>query len=99
MLYQLAEYGLVREDLTEAAVIRSAGATCEEGAVLVFADAAKADTAAEALGDYLENQIETNVDYRPNEIPKLEGAVLKVRENTVLMTVANDAAAVRSVYE
>ena len=67
--------------------------------MLVFADAAKADPAAEALGDYLENQIETNVDYRPNEIPKLEGAVLKVRENTVLMTVANDAAAVRSVYE
>ena len=99
MLYQLADYGLLREDLTEAAVIRSAGATCEEGAVLVFTDAARADIAAEALGDYLENQIETNVDYHPNEIPKLEGAVLKVRENTVLMTVANDAAAVRSVYE
>ena len=67
--------------------------------MLVFTDAARADIAAEALGDYLENQIETTVDYRPIEIPKLEGAVLKVRENTVLMTVANDAAAVRSVYE
>ena len=99
MLYKLADYGLAREDLTEAAVLRSAGATCEEGAVLVFSDAEKAGVAAEALEDYLESQIATNVDYRPDEIPKLEGAILKVQGNTVLMTVANDAAAVRSVYE
>lgn len=99
MLYRLADYGLVREDLVEAHVLRSAGATCEEGAVLTFADEEKAGKAAEAVGDYLESQIEANVDYRPNEIPKLEGAILKVRGNTVLLAVPNDAAAVRSVYE
>lgn len=99
MLYELADYGLVREDLTDVAVLRSAGATCEEGAVLTLADEEKAGIAAEALGAYLESQIEANVDYRPNEIPKLEGAVLKTQGNTVLMAVANDAAAVRSVCE
>lgn len=99
MLYKLSDYGLVREDLTEAAVLRSAGATCEEGAVLIFADAEKAAAAAEALGDYIQSQIDTNVDYRPNEIPKLEGAVLKAQGASVLMAVANDAAAVRNVLE
>ena len=99
MLYRLADYGLERSDLTGCAVLRSAGATCEEGAVLILSDAAKADKAAEALGAYLEGQIESNADYRPAEIPKLEGAVLMTRGNTVLLAVANDAAAVRSVFE
>ena len=99
MLYKLADFGLIREDLTEAAVLRSAGATCEEGAVLIFADEAKAGVAAEAMGSYLEGQIEGNEDYRPNEIPKLEGAILKTQGNTLLMVVANDAAAVRSLFE
>ena len=99
MLYQLADYDLSREDLTEAAVMRSAGATCEEGAVLIFSDADKAAKAAEAVGDYLEGQIEANADYRPNEIPKLEGAVLITRANTLLMVVPNDAAAVRNLFE
>ena len=79
--------------------MRSAGATCEEGAVLIFSDADKAAKAAEAVGDYLEGQIEANADYRPNEIPKLEGAVLITRANTLLMVVPNDAAAVRNLFE
>ena len=99
MLYKLADYGLSRENLSEAAVVRSAGATCEEGAVLIFSDAEKANAAAEAMGDYLESQIEANVNYRPNEIPKLEGAILLVRANTVLLVVPNDAAAVRNLFE
>jgi len=99
MLYRLADYGLERTDLTDCAVLRSAGATCEEGAVLILKDAAAAEKAAEALSGYLEGQIESNADYRPAEIPKLEGATLMTRSNTVLMAVANDAAAVRSVFE
>ena len=99
MLYRLADYGLSREDLTDAAVLRSAGATCEEGAVLLFTDEEKAGKAAEAMGDYLAGQIEANENYRPNEIPKLEGAVLKVQGKTLLLAVANDAAAVRSLFE
>lgn len=99
MLYKLADYGLSREDLTGAAVLRSAGATCEEGAVLIFSAADKAAKAADAMGDYLEGQIEGNVNYRPAEIPKLEGAVLLTRENTLLMVVPNDAAAVRNLFE
>lgn len=89
-LYRLADAGLEREDLKECAVLRSAGATCEECAVLVFASADKAETAAEALKDYVQSQIEANEDYRPAEIPKLEEALVDRRGETLLLAVAND---------
>ena len=79
MLYKLADYDLEREDLKDCAVQRSAGATCEEAAVLVFTSADKAKTAKGALEDYVQGQIEANTDYRPAEIPKLEEALVDVR--------------------
>ena len=94
MLYKLADYDLEREDLKDCAVLRSAGATCEEAAVLVFTSADKAKTANGALEDYVQGQIEANTDYRPAEIPKLEEALVDVRGETLLLAVANDREAV-----
>ena len=94
MLYKLADYDLEREDLKDCAVQRSAGATCEEAAVLVFTSADKAKTANGALEDYVQGQIEANTDYRPAEIPKLEEALVDVRGETLLLAVANDREAV-----
>lgn len=94
MLYKLADYDLEREDLKDCAVQRSAGATCEEAAVLVFTSADKAKTAKGALEDYVQGQIEANTDYRPAEIPKLEEALVDVRGETLLLAVANDREAV-----
>lgn len=89
-LYRLADYGLSREDLTDCAVLRSAGATCEEGAVLIWKTQDQAKQATQALADYIQGQIESNRDYRPGEIPKLEKALIDCRENTLLLAVAND---------
>ena len=89
-LYGLADRGLEREDLTDCAILRSAGATCEEGAVLVFTGADKAKTAKEALENYVQSQIEANTEYRPAEIPKLEAALVDVRGETLLLVVANE---------
>lgn len=94
MLYKLADYGLEREDLTDCSVLRSAGATCEEGAVLILADSDKAQAAQDALKDYIDSQIEANRDYRPEEIPKLEGARIDRRGETLLLVVAGDMEAV-----
>lgn len=94
-LYRLESYGLAREDLKDCAVLRSAGATCEEGAVLVFDTEDHAQTAQEALERYVQGQIEANRDYRPAEIPKLEDAVLDRRENTLLLVVAADTQAAK----
>lgn len=91
--------GLEREDLTAAKVLRSAGATCEEGAVLVFTSGDQAQTAVQVLGDYVQKQIDSNRDYRPQELPKLESAVIQQRENTVLLLVAGDLEAAQGVLE
>lgn len=90
LLYRLEEAGLDRTALTGCAVRRSAGATCEEGAVLVFDSAESARTAKGALEDYIQGQIDANTDYRPAEIPKLENAWIDLRENTLLLAVASD---------
>ena len=89
-LYKLADYGLSREDLTGCAVLRSSGATCEEGAVPVFAGEDQADQGRKALESYVQSQIASNRDYRPAEIPKLESALVSRQGNTVLLVVAND---------
>ena len=94
MLYKLADYDLEREDLKDCAVQRSAGATCEEAAVLVFTSADKAKTAKGALEDYVQGQIDANTDDRHAESPKLEEALVDVRGETLLLAVANDREAV-----
>ncbi len=98
-LYGLADRGLEREDLTDCAILRSAGATCEEGAVLVLSDRDKARDAAEALYTYNGRQIEANEDYRPGEIPKLKEVYIDVRGNTVLMVVAGDLDAAKDAVD
>lgn len=98
-LYGLAGSGLEREDLQECAVLRSAGATCEEGAVLVLSGEEEAKSASEALQAYIGRQVEANEDYRPAEIPKLKQAYISVRGNTVLMAVASDLDAAKDAVE
>lgn len=97
-LYKLADYGLNREDLEDCAVLRSAGATCEEAAVLVIAgeDQELVDQAKKAIQDYVQSQIDTNRDYRPAEIPKLENALVDGKGRTLLLVVANDLEAAKS---
>ena len=97
-LYRLADCGLEREDLKDAVVLRSAGATCEEAAVLILERDEQTDSAVEAMTAYKESQIESNQSYRPEEIPKLENAIMMVRENTVLFVVAADLKAAEPVF-
>ena len=98
-LYRLADYGLTQEDMKECAVLRSAGATCEEAAVLVFTDSDKAESAEQAMKDYVQSQIDANRDYRPAEIPKLEEALVDRRGESVLLVVAEDRQAAEHAVE
>lgn len=99
LLYKLGDYGLVREDLKECTALRSAGASCEEAAVLVFTSGDKAETAVDALEAYVQSQIDANTDYRPAEIPKLENALIDKRGETLLLVVANDIEAAKDAVE
>lgn len=99
MVYGLEGYGLAREDMKECTVLSSAGATCEEAAVLVLADADKAETAEDALKNYIQSQISANEDYRPDEIPKLKDAYLDRRGESLLLVVASDVEAAKEAVE
>ena len=100
-LYRLESYGLAREDLKDCAVLRSAGATCEEGTVLVLDSEAHAKDAQKALEDYVQGQIDANEDYgyRLAEVPKLKDAYIDVKGCTVLMVVANDLEAAKKAVD
>ena len=80
-------------------VLRSAGATCEEAAVLVLSGNEQAKRAAEGLYTYLNDQIKANENYRPAEIPKLKEAYLSIKGSTVLMVVANDLEAAKAAVD
>ena len=87
-VYGLGDSGLKREALTDARSYRSTGATCEEVSVLLFIDEASAQAAEKVLKDYLTGQIASNRDYRPAELPKLEKAVIRRRDHSLVMLVA-----------
>lgn len=96
-LYGLEGAGLERDQLADGLIRRSAGATCEELALLIFTDDASAATAKTAMADYVQSQIDSNRDYRPQELPKLEDAFLQQSGDTVLLVVSNDSQAVSAI--
>ena len=85
-----ALYGIDETTVTEAAVYGSTGATAEELAIFVLTDEEAAQAALTALGYRVEDRAAAMADYLPNEVPKLEKAVLEQRESTVLLVVASD---------
>ena len=79
-------------------VYYSTGATTETAAVFQTQDEDQAAAVKEALGIWLEDQIDACRSYQPAEVEKLEHAVLEARGNTVLLAVAADwTAAERTV--
>ncbi|MEG2421166.1 MAG: DUF4358 domain-containing protein, partial [Oscillospiraceae bacterium] len=86
-------YGLDAATLVEGAVYCSTGATAEEFAVLKLKDQAAADSAYQLLKTRLADQKEANREYRPQDMPKLESALVDQRGTTVLLVIANDNSA------
>lgn len=68
-------------------------------ALLVLNDAANAEDVKAACETWIADQIESYQDYAPANVPKLEGAVISVRENTVLLVVGSDPAAAKSAVD
>ena len=100
---EMAEY-IYRLDgsssaLTDLRCYRSAGATCEEVAVLIFSNEAAAKQATAELSDYVAEQVETSRTYRPAEVPKLEKAWVSQRDNTILLLVAANRTVAENLIE
>ena len=85
-----ALYGIDETTVTGAAVYGSTGTTAEELAIFVLAGEESAQAALTALGYRVEDRAAAMASYLPNEVPKLENAILEQRGNTVLLVVASD---------
>ena len=86
---------------TAAAVYTSLEGGYEELAVLTMADeeaAAAAKTAVEAHVA-AQTDTETEVQYKPEDLPKLKDAVVRQAGNTVVLVVAADYDAVSAVLD
>ncbi|HIW26374.1 MAG TPA: DUF4358 domain-containing protein, partial [Candidatus Lawsonibacter pullicola] len=56
-----------------------------------------AEAAVGAMETYLQNQIDSNRDYRPAEVPKLEDPFLQQAGESVLLVVSPDTQAVKDL--
>ncbi len=85
--------------VTDCAVYTTLTAGAEELAILVLADEEAAQAALTALEQRVADQKAALENYQPDEVGKLDNAILERRENTVLLLVPADASAARTAVE
>lgn len=85
--------------VSDCAAYLSTGGTAEELVLFTLADAGDADTVKAACETRVAEQRAAYESYGPDEVVKLDGAVISVRENTVLLVVGSDPAAVSAAVD
>ena len=96
-----APYLGLSQEPEEAVVYTSLEGGYEELAVLSFADEAAAQTALEEVQAHVAAQVETETEtqYKPEDLPKLQSARTEQAGNTVLLVVAADDGKVQEGLE
>lgn len=84
-----ALYGIDESTVTASAVYGST-TSAEELAIFTFSDETAAQTAGELLGYRVEDRKDELENYLPDELPKLDKAVVEVRKNSALLVIAAD---------
>lgn len=92
-------YGIDASTITDSAVYTSLSMGAEEIAVLTLTDEAAAQTAKTALDKRVSDQIAALESYMPDEVDKLNHAIVEQKGNSALLVVAADADAARSVLD
>lgn len=86
----LSYYGISSEDVKDSVVMISTGATSEEIAIFEAVDAEKVQTVKTACEARRNKQIDSYNDYKPSEISRLNGAIIKEYGNYVVYCVVDD---------
>lgn len=92
-------YGLDPESITDCAVYGSLSAGAEELAVIALKDEDTAAAALAGLEQRIDDQKAALENYQPEEVTKLDNAILEQNGNTVLMVVAADNQAALDVLD
>lgn len=86
--------------LSDSAMSMDASRATAEGIVVLTAtDAENLKQAQQALEAYRDVTLEQYRDYRPDEVPKLENAVLQTKGLQTVLIVSKDAAAAKTALE
>ena len=83
-------YELNASDVVEALLYHAAGTSKEQIVILKAIDEAAAGNMVASLKELVAQWIEADRDYAPQEVPKLEKAVLRQSGLWVILVVAND---------
>lgn len=94
-----ALYGIDETTVTASAVYMANATSAEELAIFTLTDEEAAQTAAKQLGYRVSDRIEELTSYLPGEVPKLEGAMVETRGNSVLLLVCSDYDGAKKVLE
>lgn len=92
-------YGVDASLVEDCAGLRGSGATAESFSVWEAVDADSADKLEEQLEAFLDSWIEGYSDYKPEEVPKLESAVLEQEGKYVILCVSADNEAAEPLIE
>lgn len=92
-------YGLEAGQIKSCAVYAGTGATAEEVAVFEASDEEAVDAVVNSVNKRVESQLADYADYRPEEVPKLENAVIETSGNYVVLCVCADDAAARTLIK
>ena len=90
-------YGVDEADIADGVVYMSLSAGAEEIAVLVLSDADAAAAAMEGLEAHVADQRTALESYQPDEVSKLDGAILQQKGSSVLLAVCADPEAAKAV--
>ncbi len=90
-------YDLDAGQVAASAFYTNSNATAEEIAVIKTASADYVDTVKAAYENRIANQKEACKDYLPDEVTKLDAAVIYTNENYVVLCVSNDSAKAEQV--
>ena len=92
-------YGLEESDAPEMHYYFSSGAVADEIAILPCADDAALEKVRSECATRLDLQTQLFTEYKPEEVPKLEKALVLQRENTVVLCVATDYEKAQAVLD
>ena len=83
-------YGVDKDSVADALLYHAAGTSKEQIVLIKAVDEAAAGTMLNTLKGLVSQWIEADRDYAPEEVPKLEKAVLRQSGAWVVLVVAND---------
>ena len=94
-----AFYVLDGVEIEDACFYESSGATAEEIVVIKCKDSDNAAKAKEILKTRVSDQIDSYTDYVPEEVTKLNDAVIITSNNIAVLSVSNDPSKAKSIIE